>query len=126
MPIEKNTLTRRTFLQGSAAVLAAAPTIVRASTLGRGGHRTPSERITVGFIGCGKMAFDFHLPTLLGFSDVQALAVCDVDTTRRKRAKQLVEDTYSKDDRAAKGCADYNDFRDLLARKDIDAVVIVT
>ena len=63
------------------------------------------------------MANDYHLPTLLGFSDVQALAVCDVDSTRRKHAKKRVEDAYSGSDRAAKSCAEYNDFRDLLARE---------
>ena len=97
-----------------------------ASALGRGGHAPPSDRITVGFIGCGKMANDFHLPTLLGFADVQALAVCDVDSTRRAHARQRVVDAYAKDDRAARECAEYSDYRDLLARKDIDAVVIVT
>src|SRR5947209_8683887 len=91
--------TRRAFLQGAGAALVAAPMIVPASALGRGRQKAPSERITIGFIGCGKMAFDYHLPTLLGFNDVQALAVCDVDATRRNRAKKTVEDAYSKDER---------------------------
>lgn len=119
-------MTRRQFLQTTSAAMIAAPMIVPASALGRAGHAPPSERITVGFIGCGKMAFDFHLPTLLGFNDVQALAVCDVDTNRRQRAKGRVQEAYSKDNRGAKECAAYNDFRDVLNRKDIDAVVIVT
>src|SRR5262249_24555148 len=119
-------ITRRQFIQGTAASLVAAPLVVPASALGRAGHAPPGERITVGFIGCGKMANDFHLPTLLGFKDVQALAVCDVDTNRRNHAKQRVEDAYSKEGRASKACDAYDDFRDLLARKDIDAVVIVT
>ncbi len=90
------------------------------------GRVPPSDRITVGFIGCGKMANDYHLPTLLGFKDVQALAVCEVDTNRRNHAKKRVEDAYANDERAAKGCVAYNDFRELIARKDIDAVVIAT
>lgn len=118
-------LTRRQFLQGLGATLLA-PVVVPRSALGGPGYTPPGERITVGFIGCGKMAFDFHLPTMLGFRDVQALAVCDVDTTRRTRAKQVVEETYRKDNRATVRCDDYSDFRDLLARKDIDAVVIAT
>src|SRR5262249_6433169 len=85
----------------------------------------PSERITVGFIGVGKMANDYHLSTLLDFKDVQALAVCDVDKTRREHAKQRVEKAYSKDS-SYKGCDVYNDFRELIARKDIDAVCIAT
>jgi predicted dehydrogenase len=119
-------MTRRVFLQGTAAVLAAAPMVVPASALGRAGHTGPGDRITVGFIGCGKMANDFHLPTVLGFADVQALAVCDVDASRRAHAKQRVQDAYGKDERASKECAEYSDFRELLARKDIDAVVIAT
>ncbi len=119
-------MTRRGFLQGSAAALVTAPMFVPRSALGGTNYVAPSERITVGFIGCGKMAFDFHLPTLLGFSDVQALAVCDVDSTRRNRAKKRVELVYEDEKRATTKCDAYSDFRELLARKDIDAVVIAT
>ncbi|MBI4578524.1 MAG: Gfo/Idh/MocA family oxidoreductase [Planctomycetes bacterium] len=80
----------------------------------------------MGFIGVGKIANDYHLETLLGFEDVQAVAVCDVDTTRRLHAKQLIEEAYATERRDYKGIADYNDFRDLVARRDIDAVVIAT
>ena len=66
----------------------------------------PSERITVGFIGCGKMANDYHLPELLGFGDVQALAVCEVDRKRREHAKRRVEKAYS-EKKEYKGCATY-------------------
>lgn len=61
-------------------------------------------------------------------AEVQLLAVCDVDTTRRNDGKKQVEDFYGKktDGGTYKGCAAYNDFREMLARKDIDAVVIVT
>jgi hypothetical protein len=111
MTEESATMTRRVFLQGTAAALAAVPMVVPASALGRAGHAAPGDRITVGFIGCGKMANDFHLPTVLGFADVQALAVCDVDSSRRAHAKQRVQDAYSKDDRASKECAEYSDFR---------------
>src|SRR4029450_3273845 len=53
--------------------------------------------------------------------------LCDVDTTRREHAKKMVEDKYAKrTDTDYKGCAAYSDFRELLARKDIDAVVIAT
>src|SRR5439155_19403411 len=84
-------------------------------------------RITVGCIGCGKMANDYHLPELLRFEDVQAVAVCEVDARRREHAKARVEKAYSEKQRASfKGCDAYADFRDLLARKDIDAVCIAT
>lgn len=85
----------------------------------------PSERITVGLIGVGKMANDYHLKTLLGFPDVQIVAVCDVDTQRRRHARQRVEDAYSVNS-GYRGCSDYRDFRELLDRKDIDGVVIAT
>ena len=116
--------TRRRFLQQSAAF--ALPAIVPRTALGGPGFTPPSERITIGFIGCGKMANEFHLPTLLGFADVQAVAVCDVDTNRRRAARKRVEDAYSKDGKLYKGCDEYNDFRQLIARTDIDAVVIAT
>ena len=60
--------------------------------------------------------------------ETQVVAVCDVDTTRREHAKKTVEDYYAKqtDKGTFKGCAAYKDFRELLARKDIDAVVIAT
>src|SRR2546421_586181 len=116
-------LTRREFLEVAFGTVAT-PAVVPASALGRGGQKAPSERITVGFIGVGKMANDYHLPELLSFPDVQALAVCDVDTTRRNHAKQRVEKAYAA--RASKECGAYNDFRGIIGRKDIDAVVIAT
>src|SRR6478736_3422493 len=91
-------LSRRSFLAGAAAAFGI-PAIVPASVFASPKSVPPGDRITVGFIGCGKMANDYHLPTLLGFKDVQALAVCDVDTNRRKHAKQRVEEAYSKDER---------------------------
>jgi predicted dehydrogenase len=122
---DRGRMTRRRFLQQTGVALAA-PMFVPRSAFGKEGHTPPSDRITVGFIGCGKMAHDFHLPTLLSFSDVQALAVCDVDTHRREHAKGLIEATYADANRATTHCDAYSDFRELLARKDIDAVVIVT
>ncbi len=124
MSNEQSRISRRQFIQTSVAV--AVPMIVPRAVLGGPRYTPPSERITIGFIGCGKMANDFHLSTLLGFADVQALAVCDVDTNRRKAAKKRIEDAYTRSATAYKGCDDYNDFRELLARKDIDAVVIAT
>ncbi|MEY4940873.1 MAG: hypothetical protein RIQ93_2608, partial [Verrucomicrobiota bacterium] len=59
--------------------------------------------------------------------DVEVVAVCDVDTTRREAAKQRIEQAYAaRSGSTYKGCATYNDFREVLARKDIDAVVIAT
>ena len=88
-------VTRRNFLGGLAAGSIAMPTIVPSTVFGTEDKAPPSERITVGFIGCGKMANDYHLPELLGFGDVQALAVCEVDRNRREHAKRRVEKAYS-------------------------------
>lgn len=87
----------------------------------------PSERITVGLIGHGVMGRG-HLRRLAGDGDIQVLAVCDVDRARREKGKQHVEQVYAARRRGVSytGCTAYNDYRDVLDRKDIDAVVIVT
>ena len=126
MEQSKQALTRKGFLAGTAGVIAGFPTVVHASVLGRGGYTAPSNRVTVGMIGTGKMANDYHLPTLIGFPDVQILAVCDVDTTRRLAAQNRVLSNYDKQGRSGARVDVYNDFRDVIGRKDIDAVCIAT
>ncbi|HEX8203919.1 MAG TPA: Gfo/Idh/MocA family oxidoreductase [Isosphaeraceae bacterium] len=115
---------RRRFL-GAAAGSLAFPTIVPSTVFGTHEKAAPSERITIGFIGCGKMANDYHLSQLLGFGDVQALAVCEVDRTRREHARRRVEEAYQ-GKTPYQGCAAYADYRELIARDDIDAVCIAT
>ena len=110
-------LTRRRMLKGAAAA-AAAPYIVPASALGRGGAVAPSERITLGVIGVGGRGAS-HAKAFLSRPDAQVLAVCDVQQKKRLAACRLVERRY-------KGCKAYRDFRELLARDDIDAVVIAS
>ena len=118
-------VSRREFVKGLGAAAVAGSMWMPRRVFGQTSRPAPSERITLGFIGLGKVATTYDLKTLLEFPDVQAVAVCDVDTTRRMNAKEMVEKAYSgKSD--YKGCADYNDFRELLARPDIDAVVIAT
>ena len=120
--------TRRGFLRvcaGAAGLagLSGAPWVVR----GAAPAAAASERITVGLIGVGCMGRG-HLRRLVGDVGVQLLAVCDVDSQRRDDAQQSVEAAYAarRADGAYRGCAAYNDYRELLARPDIDAVVIVT
>ncbi len=114
-------LDRRQFVKASSA--AVAPWFIPAAVLGQEGQVAASERITVGIIGCGKMANDYHLPELLRQDDVQIVAVCDVDQNRRSHALQRVETTYQgKPGRHA--CSAYRDFREVLDRDDIDAVCI--
>jgi predicted dehydrogenase len=116
-------LTRRQFVQAGAAALAA-PTVITSAVRGAA---PPSKRITLGFIGVGTMGRG-HVGGFLRFPEVQVLAVCDVVAERRDSAKKMVDDYYTKRKAkgTAKGCAAYNDFRELLAREDIDAVVIAT
>lgn len=69
-----------------------------------------------------------HLHRLAGDPEIQVLAVCDVDRLRREQGKEHVEDVYASRQRDVPyhGCTTYNDYRDLLARQDIDAVLIAT
>ena len=114
---------RRQFVKAAAASVAA-PFILPSRIWSA--ETAPSERLTLGFIGMGKMNSG-HLGNFLGRKEVQIVAVCDVDTSRREHAKKTVEDRYAKDKAANyKGCEAYGDFRKLLERQDIDAVVIAT
>jgi len=118
--------TRRAFLRRAAAV-AAAPYVVSSSVLGADGAVAPSERITLGFIGVGMMGRG-HVHCCVNYDDCQVVAVCDVDRWRRQNAKATVEARYAAQGAsgAYRGCRAYNDLRDLLARDDIDAVLIAT
>ncbi len=83
-----------------------------------------SGRLTMGFVGMGKQSH--HLLSRFA-PEVQILAVCDVDTTRRTDAQQWVDKFYTDNpDKGTVGCKAYNDYRELIARKDIDAVCIAT
>jgi len=119
-------LGRREFLKKAAGIAGGAvvfPYIVPSSVLGQA---APSNRITLGFVGTGKQ--NQHLiRSFLNSPGTQTLAVCDVDKLKLKRAQDTVQEHYSKPNSAPyRGCATYGDFRELLARDDIDAVVIAT
>ncbi|MDW8308843.1 MAG: Gfo/Idh/MocA family oxidoreductase [Verrucomicrobiales bacterium] len=122
-------LSRRAFLRRSAVAAGALtlPCIIPARAWGAGETPPPSRRITLGFIGVGLMGRG-HLRVLAHNPRVQVLAVCDVDKTRRDDARDVVEAIYASQQPIGgyKGCAAYNDYRELLARPDIDAVVITT
>lgn len=117
-------LTRRSFLK-STIVAGAMPLLLPPRMWSA--ETSANEKLSLGFIGMGKQ----NSGLMHGFirrSDNRVIAVCDVDTTRRENAKKTVETYYSDQAKsgAYKGCAAYNNFEDLLARKDIDAVVIAT
>jgi ketosteroid isomerase-like protein len=122
-------LNRREFLKHTAAGagVLAAPLLLPSSVLGNAETPPPSERVNVGLIGRGIMGAG-HLRRLVGDANFQVLAVCDVDASRREEGKSIVEAHYAaaKAGGTYKGCAAYNDYREMLARSDIDAVVIVT
>jgi len=103
----------------------AAPYFVPAAALGHATRLAPSERITLGFIGVGNMG-SAHLPNFLGNREVQVVAICDVDRLKRDKAREQVEQHYAAERESGRfrGCETYNEFEDLLARDDIDAVLI--
>ncbi|MEY2465970.1 MAG: hypothetical protein QOD03_491 [Verrucomicrobiota bacterium] len=116
---------RRQFLKTTSILAAGSPLILRSNLWGA--ESKPSNRLTFGFIGLGKQG-RYLMNDFLKRSEVQVVAVCDVDTTRRENAKKIVEDAYAKKSGQSswKGCDAHNNFTELLARKDIDAVVIAT
>lgn len=116
-----STSRRRVLRAGfSAAAAGMAPMILPGSVLGLGQEVAPSNRLVMGAIGVGGQGSG----DLLGFlaeKDVHMVAVCDVRKDRRLAAKQRVDGHYGNGD-----CAAYTDFRELLARPDIQAVMIAT
>jgi hypothetical protein len=132
-------VSRRDFLRHSSTALAAAfvaPAFIPASALGRAGAMAPSERITMGFIGVGGQggghllggAWTYVAGGYAGRKDVQVLAVCDVWRERRQMATKKVNDHYAQGygKGSYKSCEAYTDFRQVLDRSDIDAVLIAT
>ncbi|MDG3006529.1 Gfo/Idh/MocA family protein [Paludisphaera mucosa] len=113
---------RRGFLNIAATLGAAAafPTIIPARALGKGGVAAASERIGLGVIGYGPRC-TYDLGPMLAQPDVQCRVVCDVQAKRRDAAKARVDKHYGNSD-----CVALRDFRELLDRKDVDAVLIAT
>jgi myo-inositol 2-dehydrogenase / D-chiro-inositol 1-dehydrogenase len=118
------TLHRRSFLGktlSAAGAALAAPYFVPAPVLGYGGAVPPSEKIAVGMIGTGSHGTGWNLAAYLRQPDAQVVAVCDVDRNSMAEAKKLVDQQYGNSD-----CATTQDFRDILARADVDTVMIST
>jgi predicted dehydrogenase len=121
---QKMRVSRRWFLKGALAA-AAAPYMITSTALGAGAVPAASNRLTTGHIGIGNQGSGLF-GSVLGNSSAQILAVCDVRQWVRDKFQKSVEERYSADRAAGtfKGCASYNDFYELAARTDIDAVVI--
>jgi predicted dehydrogenase len=126
--------TRRQFLAAAAAGSLGGPLLLTAGAADKPG---PNDKITLGFIGTGNQGLN-DIRGFLGDARVQIVAVCDVNresagywnggVAGREPAQKLIENHYAADKKSGtfKGCEAYADFRDLLARKDIDAVVVCT
>jgi predicted dehydrogenase len=116
-------LSRRRFLRQSAtAALAgvAAPTLLPSTVLGGAGKTGPNSRVNVGVIGTGPQGLSV-MKGCLAEDDARVVAVCDVKVDQLAKARDTVNQKYENQD-----CATYHDFAELLARRDIDAVVIAT
>ena len=117
-------ISRRKFVKKTARITAAAvafPYVIPSAAIGNAGAVPPSNRITLGMIGVGDHGTGTNLRGFLEQSDARVLAVCDVDKNRRERARNIVNDKYDNRD-----CDSCNDFRELLGRDDIDAVMVST
>jgi len=119
---------RRNFIKNTAATTAGAmviPTIVPSSVFGK---NAPSNKINIGQIGCGRIARSHDMPGVLQYDVARMMAVSDVDSNRMKDGKKLVEDYYNKksESNSAVDVKMYDDYKEMLLNKDIDAVVIST
>jgi predicted dehydrogenase len=120
--LPKSRINRRQFIKGISGAAVAGfgiPYIVSSSSLGEGGATAAGDRITLGFIGVGMQGRGL-LWAFLQQPSCRVVAICDVDKQKLNRSLELVGENYG--DKT--GCAAYGDFRELLARTDIDGVVI--
>jgi hypothetical protein len=117
--MQKNKMNRRQFLKVAGAAIAA-PMFIPSHVLGRGGAVPPSEKIVLGAIGIGGRG-SYVLSCFLQETEVQFVAICDVKENRRKAVKNMADSKYGNN-----ACATYRDLRELLARDDLDAVLIAT
>lgn len=115
-------LSRRRFLKRSVITMGAvcAPTIIPSSVLGKDDAVAPSEKLGIGCVGLGIRGTS-NMREFMRFDDTRIVAVCDVFKSQRQKAKEIVDDYYSNND-----CAAYGDFREMIARDDIDAISLAT
>jgi predicted dehydrogenase len=118
MPLNRTPkITRRRFLAATGTALSL-PTFIPASALGLNGSTPPSQRITMGMVGCGTMGSG-NTQSFLGLKDCQVVAVCDVDKRHLQRLVGVINKKYANQD-----CKSYDNYRELMARTDIDAVML--
>ena len=125
-PTKPNGPSRRSFLKTTLGAAAAAgfPTIVPSSVFGQ---MSPSNRINIGAIGVGRISRGHDMPNVLKVENTRIMAVCDLYAPRVEQGKQFVNDFYAKQTgKPYDGVTGYSSYHDLLANKDIDAVVVST
>ena len=123
--MKKNNLNRRSFIKKTSATAfaaAAIPTIVPASVFGK---NAPSNRIQIGQIGCGRIARVHDMPGTMQHEMAQMIAVCDVDQNRTKEGKLLVDQYYQEKGQKV-NTKMFDNYQEMIAHKDIDAVIIST
>lgn len=123
-------LNRRQLLKeiaGTATSTMLFPYIVPSSAMGKANSIAPSERIALGIIGLGSRGSS-HIKTLLPIAKAQILAVCDPYQSKCDQEKKHIENFYADKNvsKTYKGCNTYTDFREIISRKDIDAVFIAS
>jgi predicted dehydrogenase len=110
-------VSRRKFLVSASAIISF-PTVIPASALGQENKPAPSNRITLGIVGSGSQGVS-NMRAFLGLKDCQVVAACDVDKKHLQTAINLANKEYGNRD-----CTAYYDYRELMARQDIDAVML--
>ncbi len=122
MPEKTSAFTRRRFLKtaAGASALAAVPQVIPSAALGKDGSVLPSERIVLGAIGIGGRGTG-DLRCFMSNPDVQFVAICDIRKIRREAVKQMADTKYGNND-----CDTYRNMHEILARADIDAMLIAT
>ncbi len=125
MPTSHTTYRRREFLKRTASTLAI-PTVLASHSLGLADSVAPSNRIAMGLIGCGGHGTGWNLDRMLENPEQQVVAVCDLDKQHAAEAERKVNQYYSKQLGRSYKCSVYHDFRDLINRRDIDAVDVAT
>ncbi len=125
--MKKQTTSRREFIKKSSAITAGAmvlPTIVPSTVFGK---NAPSNRVNVGMVGTGRQAVHANLNNgFLKLENCQVIATNDVDAWRMNNATDLINKHYSSNGKSYKGVKEYDDYRELIANPDVDAVMIST
>jgi predicted dehydrogenase len=125
--MKPTTLKRRDFLRISSLAATGAiivPSIVPSSVFGK---NAPSNRIQIGQIGCGRIGTEADMPGVLPFDSVRIVSVCDLDSLRLEAGKRFVEDFYQKKYGGKEvDVRMFDDYREMLLKADLDAVVIST